>query len=82
MTFHVKIFEITLVLFPINFIFWGLFNMMEVPSTTVPLGLDQQGLPMGVQIISGRGNDHVTIRIAQELEKKFGGWKVPPTNKN
>jgi hypothetical protein len=37
---------------------------------------------MGVQIISARTNDFITVRIAQELEKKFGGWKEPKVEFN
>ena len=47
------------------------------PATQVPLGLSGEGLPLGVQVISGPGNDHVTIAVAEELERIFGGW-VPP----
>lgn len=47
---------------------------MEFPVTQVPLGLNSKGLPLGVQVVSIPGNDHVTVRIAQELEKQFGGW--------
>ena len=42
---------------------------MEFPSTAVPLGLDRNGLPVGVQIVSRRGNDELTIAIAVELAK-------------
>jgi len=50
---------------------------MELPATQVPLGLDDRGLPLGVQVIAARGNDHLTIAVALELERAFGGW-VPP----
>ncbi len=55
----------------------GIINILGLPATQVPLGLDDKGVPLGVQVISAAGNDHVTIRIAQELERDFGGW-VPP----
>lgn len=53
------------------------FNLAAVPVTQVPLGLGDDGLPLGVQVAAGPGNDHVSIAVAQELEKVFGGW-VPP----
>ena len=59
------------------FAYQGIFNALDFPATQVPLGLDSQGLPLGVQVISKPGNDHVTIAVAQELESAFGGW-VPP----
>ncbi len=55
----------------------GIFNVLEFPATQVPLGLDSRGLPLGVQVISKHGNDHVTIAVAMELERALGGW-VPP----
>jgi len=63
--------------FPIGWILFGIFNVLELPSTQVPLGLNSEGLPLGVQIISNHGNDYLTIAVANELEKKFGGW-IPP----
>ncbi len=55
----------------------GIMNVLELPSTQVPLGLNGAGLPLGVQVVSRHGNDHVTIAVAMELERAFGGW-VPP----
>jgi fatty acid amide hydrolase 2 len=54
------------------------FNLAGVPVTQVPLGLNQRGLPLGVQVAAGPGRDHVTIAVAQALERAFGGW-VPPS---
>lgn len=53
------------------------FNLLGLPVTQVPLGLDPKGLPLGVQVAGAPGNDHVTIAVALHLEKRFGGW-VPP----
>lgn len=53
------------------------FNLAEVPVTQVPLGLGRRGLPLGVQVAAGPRRDHVSIAVAQELERVFGGW-VPP----
>jgi len=58
--------------------FTGLFNAMQFPSTQVPLGLSNEGLPLGIQVVSRPGNDHLTLALALELEKAFGGWKKPP----
>ncbi len=55
----------------------AMFNLVGVPVTEVPLGLATGGLPLGVQVAAGRGNDHVAIAVALELERAFGGW-VPP----
>ena len=52
----------------------GLFNLAGLPVPQVPLGLNGRGLPLGVQVAAGPGRDHVSIRVAQELERAFGGW--------
>jgi fatty acid amide hydrolase 2 len=54
------------------------FNLSGVPVTQVPLGLNGDGLPLGVQVVAGPGNDHVSIAVALELERVFGGWVPPP----
>jgi fatty acid amide hydrolase 2 len=50
---------------------------MEVPVTQTPLGLDPRGIPLGVQVAAAHGNDHLTIAVARELERAFGGWVWP-----
>ncbi len=53
------------------------FNLLGLPVTEVPLGLGRAGLPLGVQVAAGHGRDHVSVAVALELERAFGGW-VPP----
>jgi fatty acid amide hydrolase 2 len=55
----------------------AVFNLAGVPVTEVPLGLSDRGLPLGIQVAAGMDNDHVSIAVALELERVFGGW-VPP----
>jgi fatty acid amide hydrolase 2 len=55
----------------------ALFNLLGLPVTEVPLGLNPDGLPLGVQVAAGRDRDHVSIAVAAALERSFGGW-VPP----
>ena len=62
---------------PINWIYTGIFNALQMPVTQVPLGLDDRGLPLGCQVVSIHGNDHRTIAVAMALEKAMGGWVVP-----
>lgn len=54
-----------------------LFNMLEVPVVQCPLGLGKKGLPLGIQIAAGRGQDHLCLAAAAALERKFGGWISP-----
>lgn len=60
-----------------NFGYCAVFNAFEFPATQIPLGLNGRGLPLGVQAAALHGNDHLTLAVALELEKAFGGW-VPP----
>ena len=55
------------------------FNLLGLPATEVPLGLDSRGLPLGVQVVAGSGRDHLSVAVALELERAFGGW-VPPAS--
>jgi fatty acid amide hydrolase 2 len=55
----------------------AVFNLLGMPATQVPLGLNRKGLPVGVQVAAGADRDHVSIAVAIELERVFGGW-VPP----
>lgn len=63
---------------PVNWVYTAIFNIAEMPVTQVPLGLNENGLPLGVQVVGARGQDHVTIAVAMQLEKTFGGWQMPP----
>lgn len=59
---------------PFDFVCTGFFNVLEMPSTVVPMGFDE-GLPLSVQVIGRRGNDHLTIAVAGALERERGGWR-------
>lgn len=64
---------------PFRWAYTGIFNVLEVPATQVPLGLGAAGLPLGVQVVGAHGADHLTIAVAQALERAFGGWAPPPS---
>lgn len=55
----------------------GIVNAMDLPATAIPLGLNDDGLPLGVQAIAAHGQDHVAIATAIELERALGGWVFP-----
>ncbi|GIY79557.1 fatty-acid amide hydrolase 2-B [Caerostris darwini] len=55
----------------------SIFNILGLPVTQCPLGFNRHGLPHGIQIVSCKNNDPLTIACAVELEKAFGGWKSP-----
>ncbi len=63
--------------YPGAFVYSGLWNVLELPATAVPLGVDGGGLPLGVQVIGRHGADRTTIGVATWLERLHGG-RVPP----
>jgi fatty acid amide hydrolase 2 len=56
----------------------AVFNLLGCAVTQVPLGLNDRGLPLGVQVAAAGGGDHLTIAAALELERACGGWVPPP----
>ncbi|XP_076445717.1 fatty-acid amide hydrolase 2-A-like [Babylonia areolata] len=65
---------------PFNFSYTGIFNALGFPVTQVPLGLSREGLPLGVQVVGAPDQDRLTLAVAAQLEKGFGGWVSPPGN--
>lgn len=60
-----------------NVSYTSVTTVLQAPITQCPLGLSKEGLPFGVQIMARPYNDRLTIEVAQELEKAFGGWLSP-----
>lgn len=63
---------------PLNFSYTAIINVLGFPATHCPLGLNSQGLPIGIQAVGSMNNDHHCVAVASELEKAFGGW-IPPS---
>ena len=63
---------------PIRWSYTAILNVMELPVTQIPLGLDQNGLPLGVQLVGGYKNDSLTISAAINIEQQYRSWQ-PPT---
>ncbi len=55
-----------------------LTGMAYLPSTTPPIGLDEEGLPVSLQIVGRFGGDLTTIRLAQRLAGLGAGYQRPP----
>ncbi len=62
---------------PLKWQYAAIWNVLELPVTQVPLGLGPDGLPLGIQVVAGHGRDHLTVAVALELERRFGGWTPP-----
>lgn len=60
-----------------NVSYTSVTTVLQAPITQCPLGMSKEGLPIGVQIIAKPFNDRLTLAVAQEFEKLFGGWLAP-----
>ena len=59
-------------------IFWaGLIINAHLPSTVFPTGLSGEGLPIGLQAVSGHYQDKKTIEFSRLLAKEIGGFTPP-----
>lgn len=60
-------------------LFWaGLFGLVYLPGTAVPIGCNPDGLPIGMQIVGPAFGDRTTIAFARLLAVEFGGFSPPP----
>jgi amidase len=50
----------------------------KLPATVAPVGFDESGLPVGIQIIGARLEDRTTIDFAKGLSALIGGFQAPP----
>ena len=55
----------------------ALASVCGLPATVVPAGRTPQGLPVGVQIVGGRGADSKTLAVAQAIEENLLGFTPP-----
>ncbi|EFN75981.1 Fatty-acid amide hydrolase 2 [Harpegnathos saltator] len=62
----------------INCSYATIFNVFGFPALHVPMGLNDEGLPIGVQVIAAPYQDRLCFAVAKELETAFGGWTPPP----
>jgi amidase len=55
----------------------GIATLPGLPSTAIPTGFARDGLPVGVQIVGPYLEDRTPLRLAELIEREFGGF-VPP----
>ena len=56
----------------------GIATTPGLPSTVLPIGRSEEGLPIGVQILGPMYEDRTPLRLAELIEQKFGGFTPPP----
>jgi aspartyl-tRNA(Asn)/glutamyl-tRNA(Gln) amidotransferase subunit A len=61
----------------LNDIFTVTVNMAGLPGIAVPAGLDEQGLPLGLQLIGRAFDEETLFAAAQVIEDAAGRLKLP-----
>ena len=56
----------------------GIATLPGLPATAIPLGLTPEGLPVGVQIVGPWLEDRTPLKLAELIEREFGGFVPPP----
>jgi amidase len=56
----------------------GIANLPGLPATAIPIGLSREGLPIGVQIVGPWLEDRTPLKLAELIEREFGGFVPPP----
>jgi amidase len=56
----------------------GIATLPGLPATAIPVGLSPEGLPVGVQIVGPWLEDRTPLKLAELIEREFGGFVPPP----
>ena len=56
----------------------GIATLPGLPATAIPIGLSGEGLPVGVQIVGPWLEDRTPLKLAELIEREFGGFVPPP----
>jgi aspartyl-tRNA(Asn)/glutamyl-tRNA(Gln) amidotransferase subunit A len=52
-------------------------NLAGVPAISIPCGLDERGLPVGLQIAAPALGETMVLRVARALERELGFAEIP-----
>lgn len=55
----------------------SVYALLGVPAVSVPVALDDQGLPVGVQVAAATGEDGIVLDVAARIEGGSGSWPRP-----
>ncbi len=56
----------------------AIFSLTGLPAITIPIGLSRDGLPLAVQLATGRRNDWTLLDVAQWCSDVMGPLPAPP----
>jgi amidase len=61
-----------------NFSYSYHFNLTGHPAVVVRAGTSDDGLPIGVQIVTKHWREDIALAVAKVIESELGGWQAPP----
>lgn len=56
----------------------GIATLPGLPATAIPVAMSGDGLPIGVQIVGPWLEDRTPLKLAELIEREFGGFVPPP----
>ncbi|OGA99211.1 MAG: amidase [Burkholderiales bacterium RIFCSPHIGHO2_12_FULL_69_20] len=60
-----------------NFAYTPLANLCGIPGLSMPLGMQESGLPLGIQAQARQANDGLLLQLAAQIERALGGrWNA------
>jgi amidase len=63
----------------LSVIFWtGMFGLLDLPVAVPPVGRTNDGLPVGVQVVTPFLHDRTAVALAGLIADVAGGYEVPP----
>jgi aspartyl-tRNA(Asn)/glutamyl-tRNA(Gln) amidotransferase subunit A len=48
------------------------WSLIGLPAISVPCGTTPEGLPIGLQLVAGRGQDHLLVALGSAVERALG----------
>lgn len=53
-------------------------NAMAATGLALPAGTDSIGLPIGVQLVAGQGQEDLVLTVGEDLARQLGDFQAPP----
>ena len=54
------------------------FNLLGAPAVVLPAGLDDESLPLAVQLVGARWRDEELLAVARAVDSVVDGLHCPP----
>jgi amidase len=55
----------------------GIATLPGLPATAIPVAMSEEGLPIGLQIVGPWLEDRTPLKLAELIEREFGGFVAP-----